>query len=394
MKKMLIASLVLTVALVFACAPAPATLPPTQAPPAPPASTSETKVATKPEAGSPLTPTPKAKAPADTPYYQGKTIEFIVASAAGGGSDTFARILAGILPRFIPGNPRIIVRNIPGSMALLGNNTFYEKAKPDGLTLISSGGGPIGEQMRKKEGDSLVKYDLTKYKYIGNATRGESVIMVRKGLKARLTDPKAPPLVIGATEAGTTWNGPLLWGKEFLGWNLRWVVGFGGTGEVELAFQRGEIDVFGTSNSFIIRRLIQEGTGETITTTGKFKGDKFLRRDEFPDVPTFEEMLGAKKPAGIPWQAFLVWVGPSDLIDKWIATAPGTPDNIVAILIDAWSRASRDPEFDTVMKKMVSDPYAIGLGNDVEAIMKQVLATPPEAIDYGRELLKKFNLVK
>ncbi len=347
--------------------------------------------ATSPPAAAQATPRPteKPKPPTGVPFYQGKTIEIISASPAGGGTDTVARIVASYLPKYIPGNPKMVVRNQPGAQGAMGANIFFEKGKPDGLFLMENSSGAMSLQLKK---EAIVKYDLTRLPHIGNVSRAESVLLVRKGLKGRLTDPGAQPLVCGTGEGTETWQSMTLWGKEFLGWNIRWVSGFAGSSEMELPFRRGELDMFGTSNAFIIRRILQEGIGEAIGTMGTFKGGKFERRPDFPDIPTFEEILGDKKPTGLPWQAYMVWIGPS-MVDKFLSAPRGTPDSIVSILTDAYARMARDPGFDAMVRKTVSEVYEVNIGKEVDGVIKAILDVPPEAIKYGQDLQIKHGII-
>ncbi len=69
------------------------------------------------------------------PYYQGKMITIIVGFSPGGGYDRLTRVLAKNLPRYIPGNPSIIVQNMPGASSILATNYLFNVVKPDGLTI-------------------------------------------------------------------------------------------------------------------------------------------------------------------------------------------------------------------------------------------------------------------
>ncbi len=386
---LLFLGLVLTIAI--ACVPGAT---PTPAAPMGVAATaipSATPVA-KATAVQPQPPAPSVQPtkPVEASYYQGKTIEILVESTAGGGTDTIARISAPFLSKYVPGNPKTIIRNIPGAAGANANNIFYEKAKPDGLTLLQNSNSPLSMQLRSAE---MVKYDLTKYKFIGNVSRGQSVSMIRKGFLGRLTDPKSPPLVMGTKEGEETYQALFMWGKEFLGWNVRWVMGYGGTSEMELAFRRGELDFMATNSAFIINRLNQEGLAENLCVNGRLKGGKFIRRADFPDLRTFEEVLGDKKPTGTAWQSFVAFLGP-DAVDKVLAAPPRTPDNVVSILTDAFGKMAKDPQFDQMMRKTVSDVYEVGIGKETEDVVKQILGTPPEALTYGIEMQRKMILGK
>ncbi|MDP2719667.1 MAG: tripartite tricarboxylate transporter substrate-binding protein [Dehalococcoidia bacterium] len=339
-----------------------------------------------------VTPRPTSPAPAATPqkpYYEGKTIELMVGSAAGGGTDTMARFTAAYMPKYIPGKPKMIVRNYASAQGVVAANTFMEKIKPDGFTLLQDSSGTISLQIMR---EPIVKYDLRKFRAVGHVARAESVLMIKKGLKGRLTDRNAEPIV-NATRAGSeTWQSLPLWGNEFLGWNVRWLPGFAGNPEMELALRRGEIHMFGTANAYVLNRLKDEGEVELLVQIGSIKGGKFTRRPDFPDVPTLEELLGDKKPTGIPWQAYLAWVGPG-LVDKNLAAPPGTPDNIMKILIDAFEKMTRDPTFVANVKKTVSEVYDVGIGKETEEMMANILDAPLEAIEYSKSLQKKYKII-
>ncbi len=326
---------------------------------------------------------------AAAPFYQGKTIEILGESRVGGGTDTMARIIATFLPKYIPGNPSIVVRAMPGGAGAIANNIFYAKGKPDGLHLMMNSSSPISLQLRSRD---IAKYDLTKYSHVGHINRGTNLLLVRKDALKRLTDPKAEPVVCGTKEGEETWMAMGLWGREFLGWNIRWIPGYSGTSDIEMAFQRREIDMFGTTNAFIIKRLQEEGSITPISQGGIYKNGKFIRRKDFPDVPTFVEVLGKKKPTGLPWQAYMAWVGAGD-VDKFLVAPRNTPKQYMSILTSALEKVSKDPKFDEMVKRMVSEIYDVGIGEETTNLLKEVLTVPPEALDYGRNLQTKFGLI-
>ncbi|MBI4334915.1 MAG: hypothetical protein HY673_26975 [Chloroflexi bacterium] len=382
----------LVIAVLVACAPPPAATP---APVETAAPARQATVAPKPQqtaapAAAPTATPAKPSQPAAEPYYRGKTIEIISGDAAGGGTDTIARIAAPFLTKLIPGNPKIIIRNNPGSGGVVATNILYEKGKPDGLSLVFNSSSPIGMQLRQQ---GIVKFDLTRMKFMGHLARAESVLMLRKGQRDRLTNPRAQTLIAATNSGEASKDAMVLWAQEFLNWNVRWIAGFGGTSEVELAFRRGEIDMFATSNAFIVNRVFQEGLTENIAQIGGIKDGKFTRRSDFADVPTLEEVLGDKKPTGLPWQAYLSWVGPG-AVDKFFVAPPGTPDNVMSVLVEAWGKLEKEPEFDKQIKKMVSEVYDIGAGKQTADLVKDILAAPPEALDYSKSLQKKYGLVK
>ena len=326
---------------------------------------------------------------AASPYYQGKTIEMAADARAGGGVDTLARITAFFLPGYIPGKPGIVVRNMPGGGGTNANNVFYAHGKRDGLHLMMNSQSTINLQLKRPD---IAKYDLTKYEQIANLSRGSSILMVRSKALQRLHDAKADPVVCGTKEGEETWMGMALWGREFLGWNIRWIPGYSGTSDIELAFRRGEIDMFGTTTAFVIKRMIEDGAATALAQGGIFKDGKYIRRKDFPDVPTFVEVLGKKKPTGIPWQSYVAWRASGD-VDQILSTPPNTPKQYTSILIDAFRNMSKDPQFDAKVKSMISEVYDVGIGQETSDLLKDALAVSPEILDYTRSLQIKFGLI-
>ena len=324
----------------------------------------------------------RAVAAADSSYYEGKTIKIIVTSSAGGGTDSAGRLAAQFLPKYIRGNPKTIVQNMTGGGGAVPNNIFFNEAKPDGLTLLQDSSSGMTTFNRA---GPLVKYDPKKYRAIGSIPRGGTILMVRKDGKARLTDPKAKPLVVGDTDGIRTWLSKTLWGAEFLGWNLRWITGYPGTAELALALRQGEIDVWSTSNAKLVKDLIKEGVVDPVAQ------QEVRRRADFPDVPAFVELLGAKKPTGVPWQAYQVWVGPS-LIDKILVAPPGTPDPIVKELRQAFMRMREDPGFKSQGDKFFGNVWNVIPGEEAEEMVKEATTVTKEVADYLVYIRKKYGL--
>ncbi len=335
--------------------------------------------------------TPKATATAPAggeAYYRGKTIDVLAATAAGGGTDATARIVAAFMPRYIPGNPKIIVRNQPGAGGVVPANSFFEKAKPDGLNWLHGSSSVIANQQRKV---ATVRYDMRKAPAIGNIGEAGTLVGIRKDALKRLTDSGASPVVVGTRSGESTWDIIPIYGKEFLGWNVRWIPGFGGTGEIDLAARRGEVDMFGDSAN--VKRLIEEGIMEPVAQVGLYNNGKFARRADLPKVPTFVEALGDKKPTGIAWDGYMAVFAPQAVF-KFTISAPGTPDNIMKILTDAYSRMSQDPQFNDMLKKSFADSWDISVGKDTERLIRESLDVSEEAVLYVENLSRKLGIMK
>ncbi len=142
--------------------------------------------------------------------YKGKTVRVIVGFPSGGGSDAEGRVLARHLGKYIPGNPTLIVQNMPGAGGLTASNWFEDLAKPDGLTLYYCvGSTAVTQQAFAIEG---VKYNLRGWEILGSVDRATSVVLLRPDKLERLTNKDKPPLGIGARTGDDAWSTMFLWG--------------------------------------------------------------------------------------------------------------------------------------------------------------------------------------
>ena len=118
-----------------------------------------------------------ARAPADqSSFYQGKTIKVIVGFTSGGFYDRWSRLLARYVPKYLPGNPEMIVQNMPGAGGLIAANHVYNVAKSDGLTLGMMSYGMYLDQM---VGRQEVQYDVRKFHWIGSPEKSEVLLYMR-----------------------------------------------------------------------------------------------------------------------------------------------------------------------------------------------------------------------
>ncbi len=312
-------------------------------------------------------------------FYKGKTLTVVVASNPGGGTDTTARLATRFWADHIPGKPEILIRNKP--VNVIAANELQHQTRPDGLTVgVFAGGDTLGPVARKA---AAVKFDPTIWGHIGSIERGSTIQIVRKSALDRLKDPKAKPVAVGSVAADRPQDAMALFGSEYLGWNIKFVLGYPSSSEVYLAFERGEIDMFGSGTNKILRRFIDSGEAVALAAESP-------RRD-FPNVPVFEAYLGDKKPAGNEWQAFRAWAGPST-IDKFFVVPPGTPDAHLQTLRSSFMAATKSPEFEKQAEATLGDGFNILSGEDTHAQIKAVLIVTPEVQQVANALRKKYSL--
>jgi tripartite-type tricarboxylate transporter receptor subunit TctC len=321
----------------------------------------------------------------EAPYYKDKTIRIIAGFPSGGGVDAEARLLAKFFERHIPGNPSVLVQNMPGAGGMVATNWFEQFAKPDGLTLHYTSTTSLNQQIFGIEG---AKFDLRQWPLVGSIFRQTSVGFIHPDKLARLPAPGAP-LKVGVRAGDESWNAIFLWGAEFLKWNLSWVVGYAGGGEIRLAFRRNETDIFATAVLPDFTELMGDGFKPFVQQGTLTSGGSFQKRPEFPGVPTFDEMLGAKRPTGVAWQAYVSWAG-SDSAGRPLHAAPKTPGDIIKTLRDAFSRLKEDKAFQADLLRVAGEDSRMLLAHEGEPILRQLLTVSPEIREYSNGLMKKY----
>ncbi len=180
--------------------------------------------------------------PSGQEFYKGKTIVLIVGTAPGGGFDTYSRMLARHIGKYIPGNPNTIVQNMPGAGQLIAANHLYNRTEPDGLTVGHFSGSVI---FRHVLGDQSVLFDGKKFDWLGTPApeRHTCVVTQKSGVKT-LDDWHASkrPIKLGSLGPG---NSTSAWPhllRVVLGLPVTVIEGFKGTSDIRLAAESGEID--------------------------------------------------------------------------------------------------------------------------------------------------------
>ena len=323
---------------------------------------------------------------AQAPTFKDKSVRVIVGFPPGGGADAEGRVIARHLGKYIPGNPSLIVQNMPGAGGLIASNYFEDLAKADGLTLYYCvGSTAITQQAFGVEGGT---YDMRGWEALGSVDRASSVVLVRPDKLDRLTSRDKQPLGIGARTGDDSWSTIFLWGAEYLNWNVRWVLGYRGGGEMRVAFERGETDLYATANLLTLRELIGAGF-RPLTQQGKLtaKGT-FIRRPEFPDVQTFDEMLGNRKPVGEPWTAYVTWTG-SDAAGRPLFAPRRTPQPVVQMLRAAFDKLENDKQFMSDLRNVGGEDAEMISAAKIQPLVKHLLVISPGVRDFIKKITAK-----
>jgi len=320
---------------------------------------------------------------AQATFYQGKSINLIIGNQAGGLYDLWARLIANHIGKQIPGNPNIVVQNMPAAGSLVAANYLYNVAKPDGLTIGAVIPGIYTDQLI---GRKEVQFDWARFNWIGTPEQTEWVFITRADSPYKSIED-----IRSATEppkCGSTGTGSFLYQvpkllEETLGMKLNMVTGYTGGPDVDLAIERGEVLCRSVSvTAFFGREPYiawgKKGFVRPLAQTGK-------KRDiSLGDVRTIYELMDQYKTPEIGRRLATVMLASNIFGRPWL-TPPGVPTERVRILREAWNRTVKDPEFlaETKKRRWPVEPI---LGEELDSLAKEVIAQPPEVI----QRLKKF----
>jgi tripartite-type tricarboxylate transporter receptor subunit TctC len=311
---------------------------------------------------------------AQAQYYAGKTITLVVGYKTGGGYDATARLLARHLPKHIPGKPTIIVQNMPGANSLIAANHVYSVAKPDGLTIGTFNRNLPIAQLTKVEG---VKFDMTKFAWIGSAASESTVLAIRTDLPYKNFEEmkKADkPIIIGATGPGAnTYDFPLLL-KELLGINIKIVSGYSSSSDIMLAIERKEVDgragSFTSIRPFIDRNLVRPVVRARATEPGIEK------------LPV-DESLAPNARA----RAIMALRSAPEIVGRPYVMTPGTPAEHLKVMREAFAKVIADQELVAEAKKAKMDLEFVD-GEQAVKVMHEVLAQPKDIVEEFSKYIK------
>lgn len=216
-------------------------------PAASPAAKTEAKPAASPaaktEAKPAASPAAKVDSKAVADFYKGKTVRFIVGFAPGGGFDTYTRMIARHIGRFIPGAPTVIVENMEGASSRLAANNVFNVAPKDGTVLVNFHGNLFMQQLFGAPG---IEFQAERWGFLGVPARDRNLCMAsdRSGITnlQEVQKPAGKQIVLGTESPGsTTYDVPALL-TEALGLNAKLVQGYRGTAPTRLAMEQGEVD--------------------------------------------------------------------------------------------------------------------------------------------------------
>jgi tripartite-type tricarboxylate transporter receptor subunit TctC len=338
----------------------------------------------------PLVPAHAAQAP----FYQGKNLTFLINFAAGGPTDIEGRIVARHLAKYIPGNPTIIVQNMPGAGGVTGINFLGEAAKQDGLTL-GYFTGPYNHHMMKSP---TLRVDLMKVPYIasvGSVTACYIRSDVPPGIKKPTDIAKVERFRAGGLSYDSNKDLRFRLAFDILGVKYDYVTGYNSSNDARLALQRNEIQYHDENvpgyRGVVEPQLVKTGIVTPLYYHDLIAPDGTMKKSpDYPELNSFTEVytqIHGKAPTGIKYEALKAANLASQNLSRVGLLPPNSPKEAVATLRQAFTALSKDEEFIAEAKKAMRFHPRFDVGEDGEKLRDKVLTAPAEIVDFVRQYI-------
>ena len=315
-------------------------------------------------------------------FYKGKTVTIMVGSSPGGGYDLYARLIGRHLGRHIPGNPSIVVGNMPGAASNVLAAHIYNVAPKDGTVIGAIFMGAVVEPLLGQK--QRATHDTSRFNYIGNANKDTYVCLVRSDAPVKtFGEALEKELVVGGSaEGASTRDFPVLL-NNLLGTKLKVVSGYAGSREINLAIERGEVEggcgetwssVAATFPSWFrdgkVKVLVQEDVDgyPALNRQGVSRTLDFARTEEQRRIL---EVIYGQTTFGRPY-----------------VVAPEVPAARIAALRAAFMATLRDPDLVAEAERMQVDVMPIA-GEELQAKIAALYATPKDLLEKARQALAR-----
>lgn len=313
---------------------------------------------------------------AGAPFYQGKQMVMVVASGAGGGYDTYARSLARYMPKYIPGAPAIVAKNVPGAGGLIAANSLYNATPADGLTFAALTNGAAMDPLF---GETAARFDGRKFNWLGSMGKLENICVTRPGAITSIEQARTREITVAAS--GATGNSAIMPKivNRFLHTKFKVIGGYTEGSGVTLALERGEVDgVCGMSYSTLKAThpdWFRDHRVNVILQIG------LNRLKELPNVPSALDLVSGHD------KDVLELILIRQEMGRPFALPPGVPADRVATLRRAFDAALKDKGFVAEAQKLnlEIDPLT---GEEIAGLLQKAYGAPKAVIAEAAELAK------
>jgi tripartite-type tricarboxylate transporter receptor subunit TctC len=313
-------------------------------------------------------------------FYRGKTVSIIVGSAAGGGYDLYARLIGRHLSKHIPGNPVVVVSNMPGAASNVLASHIYNVAPKDGTVIGAIFMGAVVEPLFGQK--TRATHDTSRFNYIGNANKDVYVCLVRDDAPVKtFAEALEKELVVGGTAEGASTRDYAVLLKNLLGARFKIVAGYAGSREINLALERGEV---------------QGGCGQSWSSVAAIYPSWFSDGKVKVLVQEDSEGYPELNKQGVPLtRAFARNEEQARILDliysqatfgRPYVVAPEVPKERVAALRRAFMATMQDADLVGEAERMQLDITPVA-GEDLQAMIARLYATPKDILDKAKQAL-------
>jgi tripartite-type tricarboxylate transporter receptor subunit TctC len=314
-------------------------------------------------------------------FYAGKKIDLIVGADVGGGYDIYARTIVRFMSKYIPGEPTIVVRNMPGAGSAIAGGQVYNIAPKDGLTIVALMPGAVMGRLIDEKAANL--FEPTKFIYLGTADSGVRVCLTFKSSKVKtFEDTFTQQATFGASAAGGSTRDYAAFHSHVNGSKIKIVSGYKGTADIFLAMERGEVDgLCGLDWSSLNAQKPDWLRDKSINllVQDSLEPEADLTALGVPHIMSFIKDEADKKAVRL--------IVSQQVFGRSYAVAPGTPADRVKILRDAFMATMADKTFLAEAEK-VKITIVPSSGEKVQQVVQDLHASTPDVVKRAKEIIE------
>lgn len=310
--------------------------------------------------------------------FKDAKLTITVASAPGGGYDAYARMIARHLGRYVPGNPSVVIKNLPGAGGNIAANALFAQAQKDGTEIGALTGNSIVDPLF---GTNPVKHDPSKFIYLGSANNDVYICALRNDAPVKsFAEAFNKEVIVGGSSSAATAAFPLLMNKV-LGTKLRVVQGYEGVQAITLAIEKNEVSgVCGLAWSTLA------ASNPGWFSSGFVKVVAQLHAVGYPDLNRQGIPLAINSAKTEDARAMLEAFFSQTVVGRPYALPPGTPPDRVAILRKAFADTMADPALVAEAQRLKLDLNPVS-GEDVQSLVDKTYAMAPALVAQVKQAI-------
>ena len=328
---------------------------------------------------------PAARADEVADFYKGKTVQLVVGYGPGGGYDVYARVLSRHIGKHIPGNPTIVVQNMPGAGSLRAANYLYGVAPKDGTVFGTFARNmPLLGLLKTNQN---VQFDPRKFTWLGSSSSYENdayLLLVRKDAKVKSVEdarrPGGPPIILGSTAEGTSSDAMPVVLRDMLGFNIKQISGYTDSGVLFMAMERNEVE-----GRTVGLSAVRSNKPEWLQPYGLMQAlvvfGRATRHPDLPNVPTARELAKTDRE-----RTLIEILEVPYLLSRPYAAPPDVPPARAKALQEAFMAAHKDPAYLEEAAKLNIDVSPVS-GQEILQLIDRIAATPPDVLKSVEKLI-------